>query len=230
MIELYADVLINNNLLELLSKRGRNRVVKEALRFGLEHWNEKILPGHFTTQGQDQYPNVFTRRKPKTLGVSLGLVEDTSKPRLVQTGQFRDRILKYREIRATGKSASIRFQFGRPEKVVERINKSVQEFYKEYDKPIRSMDSKTRNHIFSYMKGKHITFDQARHRLVDEKKRKIMEKIYKRNTYSGKTKKKMSQGISAMNDKDRKIIYKVMENFVVDNWKTLGKANIKVNK
>lgn len=205
MIELYADVLVNNTLLELLSERGRNRVVKNALIHGLRYWHTKILPTHFEAGNLLAYPNSF---KAKKRGISL-----------VDTGDFRDRILSNPTIRATAKHASIRYPFGRPNDVSSKNSL----FYQEYEKKNpREMGSKTRNHIFSFMRGKKITFEQARLQLIGKR--------YKSTGYNAKTKKLMTRGVSAMNDKDRQVIYKVMENFVVDNWKTLGKANIKVNK
>jgi len=205
MIELYAETLINNNLLELLSERGRNRVVKESLRHGLQFWHDKILPKHFEIGNIRMYPNDFTAKKKG--GIPL-----------VDTGAFRDRVLSNPTIRATFRSASIRYQFGRPSGLDNRLGG----FYQEFNKDIRAMDSKTRNRIFSFMKGKSIKFEEARKQLIS--------KQYKSVGYTANVKKRMARGVSAMNQDDRKAIYRVMENFVTDNWKTLGKANVKVSK
>lgn len=205
MIDIFADVLVSNNLLDNLSERGRNRVVKESLRHGIKFWHEKILPKHFQAGNIMLYPDSFTPKKRR--GIPL-----------VNTGEFRDRILSNPIIRATGKSASIRYQFGRPSGSRARIGA----FYDEYNKGVRAMDSKVRNRIFHFMKGKSIKFEEARKRLI--------EMQFKAFGYSNKTKGRMVKGVRAMNQNDRQAIYKVMENFVFENWQTLGKANIKVNK
>lgn len=225
MLDLYADTLFNNNLLELLSERGRNRVVKEALRAGVVFFHLKIQPLHFTKEGQSRYPK-GTFISPKTWRGDAPLVN---------SGEFRDRILSQKNIVATFRRANIKYHFGRPsysysvkfgnlEKYREnKIIKFTEDLKKTNP---RDMDSKSRNRIFHYMKGKKIKFEEARKQIISS----IQKKVYKSTSYGKITKKRMVIGVSAINAEDKKNIVNEMQDFVNSNWQKLGKANIKVNK
>lgn len=220
MLDIYADTLINNNLLELLSERGRNRVVKESLKAGLQYWHERILPKHFTLIGQSQYGTAFSR-SPKKI--------KSGQPALVSTGEFRDRILSNPTIRATFRNASIRYQFGRPS--FSRTRGNLEAYRNTFTADLmktnpRDMESKSRNRIFGFMKGKSIKFEDARKQILAS----TQKKIYRSTSYNVATRKNMAIGISVTNANDRKEIVSVMENFIVANWQTLGKANVKMSK
>jgi len=208
MTQLYAELLVENNLLELLSQRGRNRVVKEALRHGLKYWHEEILPKHFSSGNYLRYPGAITMKKKDYAS------NDTA---LVWTGKFRDRILGQQKIRATAKSASIRYALGTPVP----YNSGNKKFSSldEYNKSIKAMDIKTKKIIFASMKGKSIKFEDARKRMI--------AKFYKRSGYPNYLKKRMKSGIRAINDEDRQDVFRVMKKFVIENYKTMGKANYK---
>lgn len=220
MLALYADTLVNNNLLELLSVRGRNRVVKESLRHGLMYFHKIILPKKFTLAGQAMYGSTFKRSAKKA---------KTNQPALVSTGEFRDRILANQTIRATFRNASIKYQFGRPSFSRSKVN--LEEFRNKFTEDLnktnpRLMESKSRNRIFSYMRGKKIKFEEARKQILAS----TQKKIYKSTGYNKATKKQMVDGVSALNANDRKEMVDVMQTFILENWRTLGKANVKVNK
>jgi len=205
MIDLYAELLVNNDLLKMLSQRGRNRVIKESLKYGLNYWHKEILPKHFRLGNIAMYPDSFVAKKKG--GIPL-----------VQSGNFRDRVLGFPQIRATGKSASIRYQLGRPNPAYSQVST----FYNEYNKDIKAMDTKTKRIIFNSMRGKKITFEEAR--------RQLIAKFFKRTGYPNYLKKRMARGIKAFNDTDRQLVYTKIQTFVLSNYKTLGKANVKVKK
>lgn len=220
MLDFYADTLVNSNLLELLSERGRNRVVKESLRHGLMYWHERILPKHFILSSQARYGLAFQRSPKKA---------KTGQPALVSTGEFRDRILSNPTIRATFRNASIRYQFGRPSTSFKRGDLSAyrDSFTADLRKTNpRDMESKSRNRIFGFMKGKKIKFEEARKQILAS----TQKKVFSATSYSSKTKKQMVTGVQVMNADDRKEVTDVMQSFVEANWQTLGKANVKVNK
>jgi len=98
------------------------------------------------------------------------------------------------------------------------------EFVEQYKiKNPRLLDSKTRNNIFHYMKGKKITFEIARQELLNSKERRI----YKRTAYSAKLKVKMAKGIQVFSANDREEMRVYMGNFIFNKMNVLGKANFK---
>lgn len=217
MINLYAEMIEGNNLRELLSERGRNRVIKETLRTGLNYWHRVILPRKFTLSGQQQYGSVFARSSRK---------QKTGEPALVQTGEFRDRMLAPPLIRATFRSASIRFRWGRPSQSESKGNLSAYRnaYTADFEKTNpRHMESKTRNMIFSFMRGKSIKFEEARKQVLS----KVTKKVYQRTSYNIKTRKQMHDGIAVVSASDRQEIIGVMQEFLTENLTTLGKANLR---
>lgn len=217
MLSIYAETLVNNNLLELMSERGRNRVVKLALTEGLKYFDQYILPERFTLAGQMRYKHIFKRSIRKMV---------SGKPSLVKTGEFRNRILESDpKIRATFRKASIVYPFGRPTstKNSDYMNPYVADLMK--TNPL-DMKLQTRKNIFSFMRGKSIKFEEARKQVLTN----TQTKVYKLNVYNKNVRKMMHDGIGSMNDYDRRKIVFVMNNFVVDNYKRLGKANVKVSK
>ena len=210
MFDLYIEEFTDQNFLEDLSERGRNRLFKNSLIEALRYWHRKILPKHFTVIGQQNYGNAF---RPKKSGA-----------RLVDAGQFRDRVLGRQDIRGTFKGASVKYFFGAPQG---NLKKTLKLKNVEYMKNthIRSLDSKTRNWIFSTMKGKQITFEDARNKLVA----KITRGVYSNWGYSKQLKKEMARGITAMNATDRNILRSYIQQFIVDNI-SMGRANFSIKK
>lgn len=203
MIALYFKQFVDPKFLEGISQRNRRRIIKMSLTAALKYWHETILPQHFTVEGQAKYPyGTFVKSKYKR----------RDQPALVESGEFRDRVLQPPNIRATYKGASIRYPFGRPSGTATKLDS----FYAEYRKDPRAMKSQTRNHIFHYMKGKHITFEQAVEQLIKKK--------YRRLTYSASLKLRMARGIKVFSDEDRRLIREFVDKFVQDSFRKLGKS------
>lgn len=176
------------DLTENLNERNRNRVFKNSMRAAMNHWHFKILPKHFGRLQTALYPGTF----PEFVNIRK------STPSMVDTGEFRDRILRNPIIRATFKGANIRYNFGRPA----YANNRLSSFFKEINQDIKTMPEKTKRRIFGYMKGKKITFEEA--------KKQIVQRTAKRNTYSAKTQALFKRGITAVNRQDVEEIKSVM--------------------
>lgn len=204
MIELFVTIDATK-LLDALSERARRRLFKGAYTEGLNYWHKAILPFHFMPGNSLLYPNAFTEKKKG--GTPL-----------VDTGEFRDRMMKQPEIRATFKGASARYAFGRPEKT--RLKNSL--FYSEYNRDIKAMDIETKKHIFNFMRGKNITFKEA----VEQ----IKARHFKKTDYSRNTKDRMARGMKVFNQQDRERIKNRMKEFIDANIDTMGKANYKAGK
>ncbi len=204
MIELFINVE-SKELMEKLSQRGYRRLFKHAFIEGADYWHREILPFHFQAGNSLLYPGAFTEKK------SGGIP-------LVDTGEFRDRILSQRKIRATFKGATISYLFGRPEKT--RLKLSL--FNSEYERPIGSMKLEVKKHIFGFMRGKHMTFEEAR--------KQIKEKQFKKSDYGTFIKVRMAKGVRVFNAVDRERIKKRMQQFINENVDTLGKANYRFPK
>jgi len=200
-------------MLEKFSERGRRRIFKTTLSESMRYWHIHILPKHFESGNVIDYPYSFKNKKKG--GIPL-----------VQTGEFRDRILRPPTIAATFKGAKIKYQFGRPTESSGKGNleKYRNEFLKDYLKTNpRDMESKTRNHIFSFMQGKKIKFEDARKELLNSKTKKIFQKT----SYSSKVKVLMAKGVSAFNDKDRAEVRAFIAKYLANNMARLGVANVK---
>lgn len=200
MMALYFKQFVDPSFLEGLSDRGRRRIFKTAMIQAMKYWHKNILPRHFRQGNITRYPGSFKAKKKG--GIPL-----------VETGEFRDRMLSEPTVLGTYKGARIKYVFGRPSSK----HGILTSFYDEFNKPIRSMESKTRNIIFHSMKGKQITFEEAR--------KQIIVKKFKNTTYSSKLRVRMAQGISVFNQADRDEIRTFVEQFVKDNFANLGKAN-----
>lgn len=202
MIALTFRQFVDPTFLVMLSERGRRRVFKEAMIAAMQYWHKNILPRHFRQGNISLYPGYF---KEKYHG---GIP-------LVDTGEFRDRMLADKKILATYKGARIKYEFGRPE----RANNYLSEYAKEMRKDIKAMSEKYKKKIFASMRGKKITFEQARNQHIFS--------TYKRTTYSSKMRVRMAEGVSAFNQADRDEIRSFVQKFIMDNYKTIGKANYK---
>lgn len=204
MIEFFHDIDAKG-LEQTLSPRGYRRLFKHAFIEGADYWHREILPLHFKAGNSTLYPGAFTEKKGG--GVPL-----------VDTGEFRDNILSQRKIRATFKGANIYYAFGRPEKA--RYKLSL--FNAEYNKPIDAMNIEVRKRIFNFMRGKKIKFEEAR--------QQIKERTFKRSDYGKFIKVRMVRGIRVFNLSDRERIRRRMQDFVLQNVDTLGKANYRFPK
>ena len=200
-------------MLEKFSERGRRRIFKTTLTEAMRYWHIHILPKHFSLSGQAMYGSDFKKKK-------------NGKPSLVESGVFRDRVLKDPVIASTYKGARIKYQFGRPEQSNKRGNLENyrNEYLKDYMKlNPRDMERKTRNHIFHFMKGKSIKFEDARKQLLQLKQKDV----FKVTSYNAKTKVQMARGVSAFNDRDRSEVREFIARYLVDNMARLGVANVK---
>ena len=200
MIALFFKQFTEPSFLEGLSERGRRRVFKVAMIQAMKYWHKNILPRHFQQGNVSRYPGYF--KEKKNGGIPL-----------VDTGEFRDRILSDPDILGTFKGARIKYVFGRPK----IKNGNLSEFYSEMNKPIRSMDLKSKKIIFHSMKGRSVTFEKARKELITKK--------FQSTTYSSKLRVRMAQGISVFNQADRDEIRAFVQQFVNDNYQSLGRAN-----
>lgn len=202
MIALYFKQFADPKFMEGISPRNRRKLIKASLVAGLKFWHDNILPQHFTVSGQSNYPyGVFLRsdKRPK------------DSPVFVETGEFRERVLKKPNIRATYKGANIKYALGRPSSSKNKLDV----FYSEYKKDPRAMLPQTRNHIFGFMKGKHITFEKA----VEE----IVRRKYKRLNYSNKLKVRMKLGIKIFSVEDQQHVRDFMDKFVREYYQSMGK-------
>lgn len=198
MIDLFIKI-DSSKTLEMLSERGRRRVFKEAYREGLSYWHKYILPFHFMAGNSLLYPGAFIEKKN---GVPL-----------VDTGEFRDRVLEEKIIRSTYKGATSRYLYGRPS------NQNNSKFYAEFNKDIKSMSEKNKRIIFSTMRGKKIKFEEA--------KKQFINKRFRSSVYSASMKIRMKRGINVFNITDLERIKSVMQKFIVINISSLGKANLR---
>ena len=206
MIALYFKQFTDPKFMEGISQRNRRRLIKASLVAGLKFWHDNILPQHFTVSGQAKYPyGAFfkSNKKPE------------NEPALVASGEFRDRVLKKPNIRGTYKGASIKYALGRPSSSTSKLDV----FYQEYRKNPRAMMPETRNHIFHFMKGKHITFEKA----VEE----IIRKKYKRLNYNNKLKVRMKLGIKIFSSDDQIRVREFMDKFVREYYQNMGKSGFR---
>ncbi len=218
MIAIYFKQFVDSPLLQGLSERARRRIIKNTALETMRFWHNKILPKHFTLAGQQGYPSgTFEYTKSK---------KANSKPSLVDAGNFRDRILKTPEIRATYRAANIKYRFGRPSESF--VHGNLDEYRATENADYKLMDPRvmkpsTRNNIFHFMKGKSINFEEARKQVLDKKQRMV----FKWTAYSSKLKVRMARGVSVFNDKDRQAVRAFAEAYIKDNFQRLSKANIR---
>lgn len=215
MIALYFKQFVDPTFLESISDRGRRRIFKVAMIQALRYWQQYILPKHFTLAGQSQYAGAFDRSRNKI---------KSGKPALVQTGEFRDRMLSNQKITGTYKGAKSKYVFGRPS--TSEAHGNLSEYRNKYLDDLRktnprTMESKSRNRIFHFMKGKNIKFEEARKQILASTEKKI----FMRTTYNSKLRQKMATGISIFSQADREEIRAFVGNFIKDNMGNLGKAN-----
>ena len=215
MIALHFTQFVDPTFLESISERGRKRIFKVAIIQALRYWHKYILPKHFTLDGQSQYGAVFDRSKNK---------RRTGKPALVQTGEFRDRMLSSQKVTGTYKGAKAKYTFGRPSN--SEAHGNLSEYRNKYLEDLRktnprAMESKSRNRIFHFMKGKKIKFEEARKQILASTEKKI----FMRTTYSSKLRTKMAAGVSVFSQSDREEIRQFVSNFIKENMGNLGKAN-----
>lgn len=215
MIALHFTQFVDPNFLEGISERGRRRIFKVAMIQALRYWHKYILPKKFTLAGQSMYGNIFERSKNKI---------KSGKPALVQTGEFMNRILTQQKITGTYKGARAKYVFGRPS--TSKKYGDLSAYRDKYLEDLRKtnprlMESKNRNRIFHYMKGKSINFEQARQEILAS----TTKKIFKSTSYSSKLRVKMAAGVSAFNQADRDEVRAFVSNFIKENMGTLGKAN-----
>lgn len=206
MISVTFEMQKDKNFLSKFSERGRRRIFKEAYKEGLKFWKRTILPKHFQRGNIALYPSSFTKKK-KSNHPNNGIP-------LVDTGRFKKNILDQENITGTFKGSRIGFSLGRPSN---NPNEKLSEFNREFRRDIRDMQSSTKIRIFAFMKGKHITFNAARDKLI--------ARHFKKTGYSAKTKVKMKKGVSAFNSKDRQEIRDIIHKFIINNMDRLGKAN-----
>jgi hypothetical protein len=215
MIALQFTQFVDPTFLESISERGRRRIFKVAMIQALRYWHKYILPKHFTLSGQSMYGGVFDRSKNKA---------KTGKPALVQIGEFMQRILSNQKVTGTYKGAKARYVFGRPS--TSEAHGDLSAYRDKYLEDLRHtnprlMESKSRNRIFHFMKGKKIKFEEARQQILAS----TTKKIFSRTTYSSKLRVKMAAGVSIFSQADREEIRVFVMNFIKENMGTLGKAN-----
>ena len=202
MIEFTFDYLVDKEFFDKLAVRGQRRILKAGYTETLKYWHKIIFPKHFERGNIGLYPSSF--KQPKAGNVPL-----------VDLGNFRKRMMEDKEIRATFKGATSKYNFGRPEGSEFYLGR----FYKEFNQDIKAMLPRTRNTIFRSMKGKKITFEEA--------KKKIIAKKFARSSYNANTRARMAKGVAAFNDNDRNTLRNFMQKFVVSNMQPMGKANYK---
>jgi hypothetical protein len=93
--------------------------------------------------------------------------------------------------------------FGRPN----GAGANLSYFAQESKKPVKSMDINVRKRIFGFMRGRKISFEEARKILVDSKA--------KRSVYSAKTKKLFKVGLVAINKKDEDLMQKKLNEIIL---------------
>lgn len=202
MIDFTFDYYVDKEFFDKLSERGQRRIFKAGYTETLKYWHKFIFPKHFERGNIGLYPSSF--KQPKAGNVPL-----------VSLGNFRKRMMEDKEIRATFKGATSKYPFGRPEGSAFYMGR----FYKEFNQDVKAMLPSTRNRIFGSMKGKKITFVEA--------KKKIIAKEFARSSYSANTRARMAKGVTACNDNDRNTLRNYMQKFVVNNMQPMGKANFK---
>ena len=164
-----------DKLLESLSVREQHKIYKKSMYNLMEFWQDRLADKRFGQYQYSEYPEAFKKKKEK--GQSM-----------VSTGEFRQKQLANRDITATFRNVSINYRYGRPASAVAKINNS------DFSKDISAMKLKTKRIIFKSMKGKSITFKEAQQKLIT--------KLYRKNTYSVKTKEMFTRALVAVNRSD----------------------------